>query len=474
MIVRPIILAAGVGTRMKSTLPKVLHRVCGRPIIRYVLDAAAEAGLERPVVIVGRGAEAVRAEVGDSGATFVEQREQRGTGDAVRVGLDAVGEDETVLVLYGADPLVTGKTLRRLITHHQREQPAMTILTARFEHPRGYGRIVRNPDGSVARIAEEIDASPQERSIEEINTGTYLFEGGVLREGLRHLRPTNVKGEYYLTDLIAWAANAGKRVVAVLTEDPGEALGVNSRGELARVEAVMRARLLNVLMDAGVTLVDPQTTYVHAGVTVGEDTVIHPGCHLEGTTRVGRGCVIGPDARLVDATIGDRVTVLASTVVQSSMGEGSRIGPYSHLRPGTRVGRGVEIGNFAEMKNSTVGDGSKVHHKSYLGDATLGERVNIGAGTVTCNLRDRSGKKWPTIIEDEAFIGSDSMLVAPVRIGRGATTGAGSVVTRDVPAGAVAVGVPARVIRHEGVPARRRAAAAGRPRGARAKSGRRR
>ncbi|MGH2454518.1 MAG: bifunctional UDP-N-acetylglucosamine diphosphorylase/glucosamine-1-phosphate N-acetyltransferase GlmU [bacterium] len=450
MIVRPIILAAGVGQRMHSSLPKVLHRVCGRPMIRYVLDAAAEASLDRPVVVVGRDADAVRAEAGGYGATFVEQPEQRGTGDAVRVGLGAVGEGEAVLVLYGADPLVTGRTLRQLITHHQRERPAMTILTARVQHPRGYGRIVRNPDGGIARIAEEVDASPQERRLDEINTGTYLFEGGVLREGLRHLKPTNVKGEYYLTDVIAWAVAAGQRVAAVLTEDPGEALGVNSRAELAQVEAVMRARLLDILMDSGVMVIDPQTTYVHAGVTVGPETVIHPGCFLEGSTTVGRGCAIGPNARLVDATIGDRVTVLSSTVVQSSMGEGSRIGPYSHLRPGTRVGRGVEIGNFAEMKNSTVGDLSKVHHKSYLGDATLGERVNIGAGTVTCNLRDRTGKKWPTIIEDDAFIGSDSMLVAPVRIGRGATTGAGSVVTKDVPAGAVVVGVPARVIRREG------------------------
>jgi bifunctional UDP-N-acetylglucosamine pyrophosphorylase/glucosamine-1-phosphate N-acetyltransferase len=447
MIVRPIILAAGVGLRMKSTLPKVLHRVCGRPMIRYVLDAAAEAGFGRPVVVVGRGADAVRAEVGE-GALFAEQPEQRGTADAVRVGLGAADEGE-ILVLYGDVPLVRPATLRGLVARHREARPAITVLTARLHDPTGYGRIVRGPDGGVARIVEEADASPEERAIREINPGTYVFDGAALREGLGQLRPANVQGEYYLTDLIGWALASGRRVEAVAAGDSVEVLGVNSRRDLALVESAMRTRLLEGLMDAGVTVVDPQTTYVHAGVAVGEETVIHPGCSLEGATRVGRGCVLGPNARLVDAAIGERVTVLASTIVHATMADGSRIGPYSHLRPGTRVGRGVEIGNFAEMKNSTIGDRSKVHHKSYLGDATVGERVNIGAGTITCNLRDRSGTKWPTVIEDDAFIGSDSMLVAPVRIGRGATTGAGSVVTKDVPAGAVVVGVPARILRSD-------------------------
>jgi bifunctional UDP-N-acetylglucosamine pyrophosphorylase/glucosamine-1-phosphate N-acetyltransferase len=451
MILRPIILAAGVGTRMKSTLPKVLHRVCGRPMIRFVLDAVAEAGFGHPVVVVGRGADAVRAEVGKGGVIFAEQPEQRGTADAVRVGLGAAGEGE-ILVLYGDVPLVRAATLGALVARQREAHPAITLLTALLEDPTGYGRIVRGSDGGVARIVEEADATPEERAIKEINPGTYVFDGAVLREGLGQLRPANAQGEYYLTDLIGWALASGRRVEALAAEDAVEVLGVNSRRDLALAESAMRVRLLEGLMDAGVTVVDPRATYVHAGVSVGEETVIHPGCSLEGTTRVGRGCVLGPNARLVDAVIGDRVTVVASTIVQSTMADGSRIGPYSHLRPGTRVGRGVEIGNFAEMKNSTIGDGSKVHHKSYLGDATLGLRVNVGAGTITCNLRDRSGKKWPTIIEDDAFIGSDSMLVAPVRIGRGATTGAGSVVTKDVPAGAVVVGVPARILRSGGAP----------------------
>jgi bifunctional UDP-N-acetylglucosamine pyrophosphorylase/glucosamine-1-phosphate N-acetyltransferase len=294
---------------------------------------------------------------------------------------------------------------------------------------------------------EEADAGPAERAITEVNAGTYVFAGALLREGLRHVRPTNAQGEYYLTDVVAWTLARDARVDALAVEDPAEVLGVNSRRDLARAETALRARLLERLMDAGVTVLDPAATYVHAGVAVGEDTIIHPGCSLEGTSRIGRGCVVGPNARIVDSSIGDHVTILASTVVQSSMEEGSRIGPYSHLRPGSRIGRRVEIGNFAEVKNSTIGDETKVHHKTYLGDATIGRRVNIGAGTVTCNLRDRSGKKWPTVIEDEAFIGSDTMLIAPVRIGHGASTGAGAVVTKDVPPGAVVAGVPARLIR---------------------------
>ena len=446
MTVRPIILAAGVGKRMRSSLPKVLHRICGRPMIRYVLAAVDEAGLGRPVVVVGRGAEAVQVEVGD-GATFVVQAEQKGTAHALLVGLEAAPDGEAVLVLYGDVPLLTGQTLERLVAQYRDARPGVTLLTASLPDPAGYGRIVRGTGGTVTRIVEEADASPDERAIREINAGTYVFDGALLREGLRHVQPTNAQGEYYLTDVIAWTLSRGARVDALPVDDPVEVLGVNSRRDLARAEAAMRERLLDRLMDGGVTVVDPQTTYVHADVAVGEDTIIQPGSSLEGTTRIGRGCVIGPNARLVDATIGDGAAVVASTVVQSTLGEGSRIGPYSHLRPGSRIGRRVEIGNFAEVKNSTIGDGSKVHHKSYLGDATIGERVNIGAGTITCNLRDRSGKKWPTIIEDEAFIGSDTMLVAPLRIGKGATTGAGSVVTKDVPPGAVVVGVPARVVR---------------------------
>jgi bifunctional UDP-N-acetylglucosamine pyrophosphorylase/glucosamine-1-phosphate N-acetyltransferase len=305
--------------------------------------------------------------------------------------------------------------------------------------------VVRDAAGNVRRIVEDTDATPDERQVREINAGTYAIEAGALREALRALRPANAQGEYYLTDVIGLLLDRGHTVAAVVAGDTRETMGINSRRELAQAEGLMRQTILGRLMDDGVTVIDPATTFVHAGVRVGRDTVLHPGTHLEGATTIGEACAIGPGARLVDAQIGDRVTIIYSTVTRSSMGDDSRIGPYSHLRPGVRLGRFVEVGNYAEMKNATVGDHTKVHHMSYLGDATVGAGVNIGAGTITCNYDGHA--KHATVIEDGAFIGSDTMLIAPVRVGREAVTGAGSVVKRDVPERALAVGVPARVIR---------------------------
>lgn len=443
--VRAVVLAAGKGKRMHSDLPKVLHRLCGRPLITYVLDTLAEAVPGRPLVVVGHGAEAVREAAGDR-AEFVEQREQLGTGHAVMQAVPRLAAgDDLVLVLYGDTPLMRAGTIKALLELHSRSRPAATILAAVLDDPTGYGRVIRAPDGSVHRIVEEADASPDEARLREINAGTYVFERRALFSALEGLSPANAQGEYYLTDTIGWLLQSGQRVSALLAPAE-EALGINSRRELAASEAVMRRRLLDRLMDAGVTIIDPAATYVHAGVRVGADTIIHPQSYLEGETNIGRACVIGPQARLHDAVLGDRVTVEASTIVGSEIGEGSRVGPYSRLRPGSRLGRFVEVGNYAEIKNATIGDYTKVHHMSYIGDAQLGVRVNIGAGTVTCNYDGR--RKHVTVIEDEAFIGSDTMLVAPVRIGRGAVTGAGSVVKKDVPPGGVAVGVPARVIKH--------------------------
>ncbi|HXF81172.1 MAG TPA: bifunctional UDP-N-acetylglucosamine diphosphorylase/glucosamine-1-phosphate N-acetyltransferase GlmU [bacterium] len=443
--IRAVVLAAGKGKRMQSDLPKVLHRLCGRPLVLYVLDALAGAVAAPPLVVVGYGAEAVRGVVGDRGVC-VDQGEPRGTGHAVQQAWPHLGEgDEPVLIAYGDTPLLRAETIRALLEVHRTTRAAATMLTAALDDPTGYGRVVRGPDGAVQRIVEEADASPEEARLREINAGTYVFERRALAAALAALSPANAQGEYYLTDTIAWLLRDGQRVSALLAPAE-EAMGVNSRRELAACEAVMRRRLLDALMDAGVTIVDPASTYVHAGVRVGQDTVIHPQSYLEGQTTVGRQCVIGPQARLLDATLGDRVTVEVSTVAGSEIGDGSRIGPYSRLRPTSRLGRFVEVGNFAEIKNATIGDYTKVHHMSYIGDAHLGVRVNIGAGTVTCNFDGR--RKHRTVIEDEAFIGSDTMLIAPVRIGRGAVTGAGAVVKKDVPPGGVAVGVPARVIKH--------------------------
>lgn len=443
--VHAVVLAAGKGKRMQSDLPKVLHRLCGQPLITYGLDTLTGAGLPTPIVVIGAGADQVRAVVGERGR-FVEQPEPRGTGHAVRQALPLLPQtDDPILVLYGDTPLLQPATIQALIEQHRASGAAVTLLTAELPDPTGYGRVLRDRNGHVVRIVEEADASPEERRVREVNAGTYVFTPQALRDALGALTPDNAQGEYYLTDTIAWLLAKGQRVGAVRGASE-ETMGVNSRQELAAVEAVMRARILNRLMDEGVTILDPSSTYVHAAVRVGRDTVIHPHSFLEGVTVVGAQCTIGPHARLVDARLGDRITVVASTVTDSTVEEGTRIGPYSHLRPGNRIGRFVEIGNFAELKNSVVGDHTKVHHMSYLGDATVGARVNIGAGAITCNY-DGKGK-YPTVIEDGAFIGSDTMLIAPIRIGKGAVTGAGSVVNKDVPPGGVAVGVPARVIKY--------------------------
>lgn len=442
--VRAVVLAAGKGKRMHSDLPKVLHLLCGQPLLTYVLDTLDAAGIPHPLVVIGHEADSVRAVVGGR-AECVEQREQLGTGHAVMQAVPHLEATDAVLVLYGDTPLLEPATLQALLDLHRGSGAAATMLTAEPDDPRGYGRVVRREDGVVTRIVEEADATPEEARIREINAGTYVFEPAALREALAALRPDNTQGEYYLTDTVGWLLGRGRRVSA-LVGTAEAAMGINSRRELAAAELAMRQRLLERLMDAGVTIIDPAATYVHAQVRVGRDTVIHPQSSLEGATVVGSRCTIGPQARLVDAVLADGVTVEASTVVGSEVGEGTSIGPYSRLRPGNRIGRFVEIGNYAEIKNSTIGDYTKVHHMSYLGDATLGARVNIGAGTVTCNY-DGKGK-YPTVIEDGAFIGSDSMLIAPVRIGRGAVTGAGSVVNKDVPPGGVAVGVPARVIKY--------------------------
>ncbi|MGQ0550692.1 MAG: bifunctional UDP-N-acetylglucosamine diphosphorylase/glucosamine-1-phosphate N-acetyltransferase GlmU [Armatimonadota bacterium] len=444
--VQAVVLAAGKGKRMVSGLPKVLHRICGRPMIAYVLDTLAEVGIASPIVVVGHESDQVRAAVGD-GVRYVVQAEQLGTGHAAMQALPAL-EDHTgtVLLLYGDTPFLGAETIETLLGHHRAQGAAATVLTDLRREPAGYGRVVRDGSGNVRGIVEDADASAEEREIREINAGTYAFDVGVLRDALHAIRPANAQGEYYLTDAIGLLLERGQTVAAVVVGESLEASGINSRRELAAAEAAMRAILVGELMDAGVTIIDPQTTYVHAGVRVGHDTILHPNTSLEGATVIGESSVIGPNARLVDAEIGDRVTIEASTVVGSSVSDDSRVGPYSRLRPGVRLGRFVEVGNYAELKSATIGDRTKVHHMSYIGDATVGAGVNIGAGTITCNFDGRA--KHVTVIEDGAFVGSDTMLVAPVRIGRAAVTGAGSVVTHDVPAGGVAVGVPARVVRH--------------------------
>ncbi|MFQ6058742.1 MAG: bifunctional UDP-N-acetylglucosamine diphosphorylase/glucosamine-1-phosphate N-acetyltransferase GlmU [Anaerolineae bacterium] len=439
-----VILAAGQGTRMKSKRPKVLHPVAGEPMAKYVLEAAVPLQPARLVLVIGDGAAQVRQALGED-LSYVEQPQQLGTGHAL---LQARGtlEDvaETILVLYGDTPLVTPATLRRLLERHEAIRPTITMLTCHLEDPTGYGRVLRDATGRVLGVVEEAAATVTQKAIQEANSGMYCFDARWLWPHLERIE-RGEKGEYYLTDLIAMAVAEGKWVEAVTVEDATEVLGINNRAQLAEAEAVMRARIRHQWMLAGVTLINPPSTWIDRSVQLSADVTIYPNTFLQGQTTVGRDCVIGPNSILRDSVIGERCRILASVIEGAILEDDVDIGPFSHLRPGAHLARGVHVGNFVEIKKSYIGEGSKMGHFSYLGDATVGQKVNIGAGTVTCNYD--GVQKHPTVIEDGAFIGSDTMLVAPVRIGARAKIGAGSVVTRDIPPDSLAYGVPARVRR---------------------------
>ncbi len=438
-----VILAAGQGTRMKSDRPKVLHPLLGKPLVAYAVETARALTAAPPVLVVGHGADAVRQAVGDS-ARFVVQEEQRGTGHAVLKARDLLREEaDLVLVTYGDMPLLTEATLRRLVERQRENSGPLTLLTLTDENPRGFGRIIRGADGGVRAIVEEAVATPEQLAIRELNAGVYCFDAGWLWEHVDAIPLSLPKEEYYLTDLVGMAVAEGRRVEAVVAADRTEALGINTRVHLAEAAAVLRRRINERWMLAGVTLVDPATTYIEPTVTIGRDTTIWPNTHLRGATVIGTWCDIGPNTVIVDCEIGNRCRVTASVLEQAVMEDESDIGPFGHLRKGARLGRGAHMGNFGEMKNSTLGPGAKMGHFSYLGDAEVGARANIGAGTITCNYD--GVRKHKTVIGEGAFIGSDTMLIAPVRVGAGAKTGAGAVVTHDIPAGAVAYGVPARV-----------------------------
>lgn len=436
-----VILAAGQGTRMKSAMPKVLHPLAGKPMVHYAVAAATEVTDILPVLVIGHGGDQVRAVVGDC-ARYAVQEPQLGTGHAVRQARNLLfGQADAVLVTYADMPLLTARSLARLIETHAASGAALTLLTVVAQDPRGFGRIVRGADGRVAAIVEEADCTPEQLAIRELNTGVYCFDAEWLWANLPTL-PLSRKGEYYLTDMVALAVAQGRTVNDLCAADESELLGINTRVHLAEAERVLRARINRHWMEAGVTLMDPATTYIDADVTIGQDTTVLPNTYLSGRTEIGAHCRIGPGTIIEDCCIGDGCTVTLSVLEGAVMEDTSSIGPFGHLRKGARICHGAHMGNFGEMKNSTLGPGSKMGHFSYLGDAQVGANVNIGAGTITCNFDGE--RKHPTVIEEDVFIGSDSMLVAPLHIGRGAKTGAGSVVTHDVPAGAVVYGVPAR------------------------------
>ncbi len=444
MRIAAVIMAAGQGTRMRSSLPKVLHPLLGRPMVWYAIEAASQASGTTPVLIVGHGAEQVRQVVGEA-AHFVLQQPQLGTAHAVQQAETLLrGHADLVLVTAADMPLLSPQTLQALIEAQREQRAPLTLLSAHSEDSRGFGRILRNAEGRIVAVVEEAQATPEQLALRELNVGAYCFSAEWLWEALKRV-PLSPKGEYYLTDVVALAAREGFSVQALPVEEVSEIIGINTRVHLAEAEAILRHRINQSWMLAGVTLVDPQTTYIEAGVEIGQDTIIYPNTYLQGKTRVGQACILGPNTILRDTQVGNRCQILASVVDQAIVEDDVDIGPFAHLRKGAHLAKGVHMGNFGEVKNSYLGPGTKMGHFSYVGDATIGANVNIGAGTITCNFDGK--KKNPTTIEEEAFIGSDTMLIAPVKVGKGARTGAGAVVTKDLPPYTLAVGVPARVIR---------------------------
>jgi bifunctional UDP-N-acetylglucosamine pyrophosphorylase/glucosamine-1-phosphate N-acetyltransferase len=438
-----IVLAAGQGTRMRSRVPKVLHPLAGRPMLHHVLDALAAAGVEHRVVVTGSGADAVESALGE-GVPTVRQDSQLGTADAVRCGLARIPSGvRHVIVTMGDVPLLPPELFQRLLREQAEGEATIAMLTARVADPAGYGRVVRDDAGDAAAIVEEKDADERTRGVDEVNVGTYCFEAAWLRANVGNV-PASASGEYYLTDLVQLAAAGGRRVAVVEAPRPEITTGINDRVALAAAERLLRARIAENHMRNGVTIVDPDTTYIDAAVEIGQDARIEPWTVLRGATVIAQDAVIGPNAQVRDSHIGPRTTVWASVVEESEVAEDVEIGPYSHIRPGCRIGPRCRIGNFAELKKAAVGAGTQQHHFSYLGDAEVGEDVNIGAGAVTANFDGE--KKNTTTIGDGAFIGVDTMLRAPVTIGPGARTGAGAVVTRDVAPGKTVVGMPARPI----------------------------
>ena len=437
-----VILAAGKGTRMKSRLPKVLHPLAGLPMVAHVVEAVRAIGASRIVLVVGHEGGLVREAMGGE-LDYVDQVSQLGTGHAVLQAHSLLqGWSGDMLVLCGDTPLATSQTLGRLLRRHRDSGAPITMLTASEGHRQGAGRVVRDASGNVKGIVEESEAAAGQRDIAEWNAGIYCFRVPWVWAYLTDL-PVHSSGEYYLTDVVEMAVLREERVEAVASPDPGECLGINSRVELALAESALRQRIRDRLMSEGVTLVDPRSVFIDHSVEVGADTVLYPNTHLLGKSRIGRECRLGPNTIISDSVIGDGCEVLSSVVEGATLEDHIDVGPFSHVRPEAYLEAGVHVGNYVELKASRLGRGTKIGHFSYVGDAQVGRDVNIGAGTVTANYDGKA--KHQTVIEDGVFIGSDSTLVAPVRIGSGAVTGAGSVVTRDVPPGAVVYGIPARV-----------------------------
>ncbi|MDA8238995.1 MAG: bifunctional UDP-N-acetylglucosamine diphosphorylase/glucosamine-1-phosphate N-acetyltransferase GlmU [Nitrospiraceae bacterium] len=433
-----VVLAAGLGKRMRSDVPKVLHPVCGITMIECVLSAAKRFRPEKIVVVAGKHIDVIRKSLGNNEVAFALQKEAKGTGHALLCARSELGDFRgTVLVLNGDTPLICHDTIRQLLRLHRKERNGLSVLSFEAANPQDYGRVVRDETGRVTSIVEDRDTDEQQKKMREVNSGVYAIDSRILYL-LDRIRRNRAKGEYYLTDIVAEAYRGGVKAAAYCIGAEEDFLGVNTREELSRASMLMRKRLVKKWAGKGVSFLDADSVFIHAGVTIGRDAIIYPNVHLEGNTKIGRGTTVFPHVRIVGSEIGSGVVIKDSTLVEESkIRNGASVGPFAHVRPGCEVGPGAKIGNFVELKKAVIGRKSKASHLSYLGDATIGRGVNIGAGTITCNYD--GDKKYSTVLGDGVFVGSDTQLVAPVKVGRGAYIGAGSTITKDVPAGALAI-----------------------------------
>ncbi len=435
------------GTRMKSNMPKVLHKVCGKPLCKWVIDASKEAGAKSVCAVVGHRAELVKETLGDV-CSYALQSEQKGTGHAVMQAADAIkaSEGETV-ILNGDTPLVTAETIKNAVKYHRSQGNQATVITAVLPDATGYGRIVRDGDGGVIKIVEQKDANEEEKKISEVNSGMYVFDSESLLFALGRITPNNAQGEYYLTDAFEILLGAGKKVGGYAIEDNDEIRGVNDRVQLSVAEKIMRGRVNEAHMRAGATMRDPESVYIEADVEIGNDTEICPNVTIKSGTKIGSDCVIGSGSLLDRAVIHDNVDILSSVILQSEVESGTHVGPFAYIRPNCRVGKDVKVGDFVELKNSDINDGTKISHLTYIGDSDVGERVNFGCGTVTCNYDGKN--KFRTVIGDDCFVGCNTNFVSPVNVGDGAYIAAGSTITEDIPDGALSI-ARARQVNKEG------------------------
>jgi len=436
MNMQAIILAAGAGTRMKSKLPKVLHKVCGDTMLNHVINSAFEAEVNECIVIVGHGAEEVKKSL-DPEIKTVLQAEQLGTGHALKMAFDEINDEGTVLILCGDGPLVTEETLKGLIDFHKKSNSKATVMSTDLDNPFGYGRIIRTESNELSKIVEEKDANKEEKLVVEINSGTYCFDASALKKALPLLKNDNSQKEFYLTDTLSILKEAGDKVGVYKIDDYEDIMAVNSRSQLAEVEAIMRKRINEKHMSNGVTFIDPKSTYIDKGVKIGQDTIVYPNVFISRETIIGEDCIIGYNTKIEKSLIGNGVQIQSSTIIDSKVDEDTTIGPYAYLRPNSRIGKRVKIGDFVEVKNSTMGDDSKASHLAYIGDGEVGKNVNIGCGVVFVNYDGVN--KHKTIVKDNAFVGSNCNLVAPVTIEESAYVASGSTITKDVPQGSLAV-----------------------------------